>query len=438
MYICTLIKNILIFNLNALENIITNPEQKTPKKRFLQFPWGYKEGFILAGAILLIGIILELVSQGGVKFKLQYPTNIIILLVLINIIFLLHAYAKNNSFIRWLSTVPAAISAISLLVFLVLLMGFIPQEDSKAYGFIKSMGFSHITSSIPFILSQFYLFISLGLVTIRRATPLKGKNIGFLLNHAGLWITLAAAGLGSGDMLRLHMDLSETNAEPTFIAKSNDNSKEYRLRIALKLIDFKMEEYPPKMGIVDNATGELMYKKGDNLVEISKGMHKIIGEWNIYVKEFYADAGMNDSIYIPINQVGASPAAFVEVKNIKNGKLIKGWISAGSFLLPYKGLKLDDKISLGMASPEPKKFSSEIEYLTEDGKTGKTIIEVNKPFKLKGWKIYQTGYKEEFGKWSPYSTLELVQDRWLPVVYFGLFLIMAGAAYIFWMGRKQN
>jgi hypothetical protein len=41
------------------------------------------------------------------------------------------------------------------------------------------------------------------------------------------------------------------------------------------------------------------------------------------------------------------------------------------------------------------------------------------------------------GKWSTESYVELVKDPWLPAVYVGIFMIMAGALYLFWMGRKR-
>lgn len=426
-----------------MENITTSTEQSVNKRKFWQFPWSYREGFTIALALLLAGFILEALTYGGIFFRLHYPTNVITLLVLVNIIFLLHLYSKTNRVIRWMSSVPSAVSSISLFVFLALLIGFIPQNAEKGSGFLKTIGASHVTTSIPFVISQLYLFITLGLVTIRRSVPFKGKNIGFFLNHAGLWITLVAASLGSGDLLRLQMILKE-GGEYTNVAY-NSEGKSYPLTIALRLKDFKMEEYNPKIAIVDSKTNEIKGKKDKNMMEVSKGLHTMIGHWNIYIKDFYSDAYAADSIYKPNNKIGSAPAAYLSVKNILTDKTFSGWISSGSFLFPFKALKLDNNLSLGMSVPEPKKFSSDIEYLAKHEKQGnttveqgKTTIEVNKPFKLNGWKIYQSSYESEFGKWSPSSTLDLVYDRWLPVVYFGILLLMAGAVYIFWMGRKLN
>jgi hypothetical protein len=41
------------------------------------------------------------------------------------------------------------------------------------------------------------------------------------------------------------------------------------------------------------------------------------------------------------------------------------------------------------------------------------------------------------GRWSNLSVLELVRDPWLPVVYFGIFLMMGGAAFLFITGKPK-
>ena len=75
----------------------------------------------------------------------------------------------------------------------------------------------------------------------------------------------------------------------------------------------------------------------------------------------------------------------------------------------------------------PKRFASDISVYTEDGKNLRGTVEVNKPLKVNGWKIYQYGYDNARGSQSPYSVFMLVKDPWLPAVYIGIFLMLAGA-----------
>ena len=82
------------------------------------------------------------------------------------------------------------------------------------------------------------------------------------------------------------------------------------------------------------------------------------------------------------------------------------------------------------ARPEvkPKRYASEIQILTKSGKNIETTVDVNKPYEVDGWKIYQYGYDTQMGAQSQISILELVSDPWLPWVYTGFYMMLAGAA----------
>ena len=75
----------------------------------------------------------------------------------------------------------------------------------------------------------------------------------------------------------------------------------------------------------------------------------------------------------------------------------------------------------------PRRFASDIQILTKTGKNIQTTVEVNKPIEVDGWKIYQYGYDTQMGAMSQYSILELVSDPWLPLVYTGIYMMLAGA-----------
>lgn len=79
---------------------------------------------------------------------------------------------------------------------------------------------------------------------------------------------------------------------------------------------------------------------------------------------------------------------------------------------------------------KPKRFASEIQILTKSGKNIETIVDVNKPYEVDGWKIYQYGYDTQMGAQSKISILELVSDPWLPLVYTGIFMLLAGVVML--------
>ena len=90
-----------------------------------------------------------------------------------------------------------------------------------------------------------------------------------------------------------------------------------------------------------------------------------------------------------------------------------------------------------MARPEAKEYSSKI-VIEHNGKKDTAILEVNKPVKVAGWNLYQLSYDERMGKWSKLSILEAIRDPWLPIIYVGIFMVIAGAIYLFTIGKKPK
>ncbi len=75
----------------------------------------------------------------------------------------------------------------------------------------------------------------------------------------------------------------------------------------------------------------------------------------------------------------------------------------------------------------PKRFASDISVSSTEGGNVSGTVEVNKPLKFNGWKIYQYSYDVKSGPDSQYSVFMLVRDPWLPLVYLGIFMMLAGA-----------
>lgn len=81
-------------------------------------------------------------------------------------------------------------------------------------------------------------------------------------------------------------------------------------------------------------------------------------------------------------------------------------------------------------SGKPKRFASTIEINGTPAVSG--VVEVNRPLKVRGWWIYQSGYDRSAGPASTYTVLEMVRDPWLWVVYLGFLLIALGSVGMLW------
>jgi cytochrome c biogenesis protein ResB len=262
------------------------------------------------------------------------------------------------------------------------------------------------------------------------------KNFGFLLNHLGLWITLVAAGLGSGDQKSVSVDLlEESDFSNTGVF---ENQQKIDLPFSMKLIDFNIEFYNSKIAVADQAKGEILQKHAETLPLIYKGFESTLIDWKIKVKEFIPFAIKTDNGYTPADKPGSVTAAFVETKNNVTGDTASGWITSSSMMYEPKFLDLKRSRLLFLTDPEPKKFESLVLVRDKEGREDTIKLEVNKPHRINGWKVYQLGYDTQMGKYSKRSVIEAVRDPWLPVVYFGILMLLAGAVYLFWLGRPVS
>ncbi len=415
-----------------MDNKEISPNQNS-RSRLFRPPWKYREGFIVALALMLLGFAIEAVTpQPGISIP-SFPFNMYAGMAFVTTIVFLHLFYRDMHMVRWLSTIPSAVSAICLIVLLTILMGVFEQDRPDAGGIHGAIGLTHMKNAWVFLLAQLYLLVSLGLAILKRAFPFRKKNTGFLLNHLGLWIVIAGGSLGTGDLQRYRMDLYED--EPVWYAYDSQ-SNYYEMPFALELINFDIEEYPPQLAIVDSHTGRLTDDSQRPLPYIEAGKTTQLMEWTIHIDEFYPMALPENGRVAYSEEKGAPPYARVRVANNNTGETHEGWISCGSFMYDTKLLWLDGRNVLVMTLPEPRRYLSNVIALTPREDPRELVIEVNKPPKVAGWRLYQLSYNQAMGKWSDVSVIEAVRDPWLPVVYAGIIMLFAGAAYIFWIGKE--
>jgi len=252
----------------------------------------------------------------------------------------------------------------------------------------------------------------------------------------------------------------------------------HHLPVAIQLEKFTIDEYPPKLMLIDKTGLPLPQGKPENLlierdvksgplldckIEILKRidnaipvmLSKMIGKMpsgmmaNIRMDSL--GQARNKDGYIATTASGSACALLVKVTTgvyDKEGgylrlrkvlhRSVTGWITSGSYLFPFQTLKLDDGRMLVMPNREPRRFASLVDIYTQSGKNVRTEIEVNKPFTIEGWKIYQLSYNEQMGKWSNLSVFELVTDPWLPSVYLGIFMLLFGSVGMFLTASRKK
>lgn len=404
------------------------------KRRLWETKWSYKEGFVIALGLFMAGIAIEWANGKNPLPVLNYPQNLITGLLYITFLVLSYLFFRKSQWVTFMKSIPAAITSLSFFAWNALIMGLVLQ-DSSTEGLTSTLSFNQVTSSWFYLFSSLYLLTALGTLIIDKLAHFKLSNLGILISHLGLWLVIFGGSMGSFEVSRLEMKLQE--GELTYIATDRSSGKVYEMPFALKLKDFRIEEYPPKIGIVDNVTGKLLHAQGKNIRILEGESSFQIINWDIQLIDYLESAGKAGNRYYFNNEIGSPPAAYLQTISAK-GDTVMGWITCGSFTTQYEGLKLDDTHSMIMLYPEPKNYISEIELFLPQGKQSDFLLEVNQPYSYNKWEIYQLSYDDEFGKWSDSSVVELVKDPWLPVIYTGIFLMLAGALYLFWYGRLRK
>ena len=277
-------------------------------------PWRMREGFLIGGGLLVVGLLLQILL-GPIDWSLlAWPVNLVLLVLLAVVVGVLYALRRKVYVFEWMMHSGAAVPCLSYAAALTILMGLLPQVRGTGVPWLSQM-----LRFWPFVLIWTWMMLISALAALNHLLRWKVKEIPFLLNHLGVVIAIVSATLGNADIQKLQLTAFTGETEWRAV---DDAGMVHEPGLAIELHKFTLEEY-------DDGT--------------------------------------------------------------------------------------------------PKRFASDISVYTEDGKNVRGTVEVNKPLKVNGWKIYQYGYDVRYGAESPYSVFQLVRDPWIFWVYLGIFLMIAGA-----------
>ena len=289
-------------------------------------PWKLKEGFLIGGGLLIVGLLLQ-ATIGPIDWDLfAAPVNYVMLVLLLTLIAAMYLLRRKVYAFEWMMHFGAAIPCLCYAVGLTILMGLTPQVRQGGIPWLSQM-----LRFWPFVLIWTWMMVISGLATLNHLLRWKWREIPFIVNHLGVFLAVVCATLGSADMKKVEMTVPLEN--PEWRAVQEDGA---------------------------------MFEPG-----LAIELHR-------FIMDVYEDGS-------------------------------------------------------------PKRFASDISVYTEDGKDISGTVDVNKPLKVNGWKIYQYGYDVQRGPDSEYSVFMLVRDPWLPAVYLGIFLMLAGAVCLmFFMAPKTK
>ncbi len=400
-------------------------------------PWTYKEGTAVAVGIAVTGLLLQL-TTGPLEWRtFLWPVNIVALVSLVCILVFLHALRHKIYIVRFLATPQMAVPTLVAVTIVTVIMGLTRQVSSTSHP-VDILGLSKMLQCWPFVLEYILLTIVVGMTALKQFSTFSLRRIPSLMCHVGLFIFLTCGTLGNADMQRLKMYCE--NGKPEWRGL-DEWQNIVELPLAVQLNKFDIKEYPPKLMLVDDYGRALPMEKPVMMTATENAKGQLM-DWNIEVLRYMEDAMpvALDSVTLQSYKESDTPGAstVLRIRATRGKEAKEGWISTGSYRFPGSTLQLTPEIRLAMSSREPERFSSDVDIYTQEGMAMKAVITVNNPVTMEGWKIYQYSYNEEMGKWSNYSVLELVRDPWLPAVYTGIFLVLAGAIGIFITANRRK
>ena len=403
-------------------------------------PWSMKEGFAISIGMMVTGLLLQF-NMGAVEWNLlSWPANFVVLVAFVLGAIMLYAVRSKVYALKFLATMYCAVPALVITSALTIIMG-LTRQVADGQPAADWLGITRMLSFWPFVLLYVYVAVILSQVTIMQLFHFKWRKLPSLVSHLGLLITLLTATLGSADMQRMRMMVNKETPEWRVIDPSTGTMKE--LNIAIQLKEFTIDEYPPKLMFYDEVRGTMLPEGNPEVLLIDNAFK--VGElqgWQIEVDEVLDEAqpvmNADSTSYVEWHQSGAVTALHVKATMPDGSRCVSGWITSGSYMFPYQLLPVTQHQSIVMAEREPQRYLSSVEIVTESGKHEEADILVNQPYSIGGWKIYQLNYDTTRGKWSEISVLELVRDPWLPYVYVGIYLMIAGAVLLLFTAQKSR
>lgn len=412
-----------------------------------QKKWSWAEGLSIVAGLALVGLSLQLSIGPVPRAAFAYPINvlwagILILSILGYSLFVWLRRRRGTGEQAFFTGQVATLSSIGALLVVLVLMGFTKQIPTtmshELTNPIHRIGLSSILSTWYFLLLYVYMLYVLGCTTMKRLMTLRltMRDFAFVMNHLGLFIALLFGLIAAADMQRYRMQVTADSQYPEWRGINEDSNQLEDLPLAIELREFRISEYPPKLMIIDNESGKpLPLDLPEHLLCDTLGATGQVDSWELEVLDYlpYSAAVVTqDSIvFREFHTTGAVHSARVRATHRQTRRSQTGWVSAGSHLFPYRSLKLGDSVSLVMAEPEPRQYSSRVMLYAEDGGLDSAEIKVNTPLKYRDWYIYQLSYDREKGRWSRMSEFELVHDSWLGGVYLGLGMLLLGAVCLF-------
>ena len=376
--------------------------------------------------LFVVGIVLQCVVGDFDNGFLRYPWGLILAVNYLYLLVLLHFQRDKWRWVNRLSDHYASVSALGSMVLMAIIFG-LTRQDASTEGVVGLLGFSRMTSSWPFNLLLFYFTTTLGLAVVDDLHHWRQRGLAAMMSHLAVFVVLTCGMFGSADKMRVTVN---AHLERPVAEGIDSKGVSQTLPFAITLKEFAMEEYPPKLYLLD--TRQESSSEDFLLVEETTSEGEIDG-WQLRVERVIDMAGrMPDSEeWLEMVHTGAAPAIYLKATNPATGESYSGWVSCGSHIFEPSYLRLGERYAVAMPRRDAKRYLSRVDVEQMSGERERFDIEVNHPARIGAWRIYQVGYDTARGRWSSVSVLECVKDGWYSAIHIALWLMLSAGVVMF-------
>lgn len=404
-------------------------DQIRPKSHesFWQGQLGYPQSVVLISFVFALGMALH----STIGYRIPHTLNPVmwLLALLVPAMLIAGRVGRKSHVIHWLTGIPMAVSVTVAVGVLALIGGIVPASVIQSKFHAES-----IWSSWPFLLMVELMLINLVGSVGKRCWPLNYTNVVYLTTHAGL-ATAIIGGAGSSLLLERNV-MVVFPGEPVRAAMTPSGSMQ-PLPFSVELREFHLDTFPPVLAVASldpKAPDGFRLDPGSDFVK--PGLHTTLRGYKIEVKKYLQKAVMGGNGWTAAPWKTASPAALLMVTD-ENGKKHEGWVSSGAIDAPQEHLRISENVAIVMPEPRPKEFRSDL-TIHENGNSVKQSVKVNSPIQRGPYTIYQLSYDDKAGAASAYSTLEIVRDPGIQVVYIGMGLMVLGSMLHLFNGVSKS
>ena len=376
--------------------------------------------------LFAVGIVLQCVVGDFDNGFLRYPWGLILAVNYLYLLVLLHFQRDKWRWVNRLSDHYASVSALGSMVLMTIIFG-LTRQDASTEGLVGLLGFSRMTSSWPFNLLLFYFTATVGLAVVDDLHHWRQRGLAAMMSHLAVFVVLTCGMFGSADKMRVTVN---AHLERPVAEGIDSKGVSQTLPFAITLKEFAMEEYPPKLYLLD--TRQESSSEDFLLVEETTSEGEIDG-WQLRVERVIDMAGrMPDSEeWLEMVHTGAAPAIYLKATNPATGESYSGWVSCGSHIFEPSYLRLGERYAVAMPRRDAKRYLSRVDVEQMTGERQRFDVEVNHPARIGAWRIYQVGYDTARGRWSSVSVLECVKDGWYSAIHIALWLMLSAGVVMF-------